>query len=525
MDNKEQLTQEQQKMLQDQFVKNQQAIYERINKFLKTVHNEKEDFNIRDILSQEVNEKSFEYCGSISYMMGMDLISMTLPNQKICQNINQRFNTIFFTQDLIERESILNEIVSYIKDNDLKKFEEVYHNYEECVDKPINSKYDWNKIKYLVLKLFNNSVMSVKYAYDLSKCINKKSHEITYRDILKINSAISEQAEYHGENAIKAFGNLYSHKEWAELLNHSLQEADKSKFGAIYYEMILSLIEKMNGNFTKQMVISSVLNKFTDEEYQKYEVDIKEKEEQDPEPTPVQSTDQEPTNLSPVYVKYRDNIEDIMSNNPILALFIVTHEAVGSDIELTDQNFVEGIESICNTPEYMVDVYKYIKSGYSHLTESMSLGDYLNDNINVDTVITSISSKLNEYKDEYKKIGEMICKDLTTNQNKLIENYVSEIVASMQLSSPQERQYLISQYYEPNVKTIQHVIQVMSLIESGKIICDEESLRKYTSFYNYVQDNFKDEFELVKNADPTYNKLSFYIAIKQLLEKYIDLHI
>jgi hypothetical protein len=491
------LSQEDRARLEERFINDQKDIYNSIHDYLKAVHEDR--LSIDEIFASDLNKENFKYYGSALFMVGLDFMNNP-PSKKIMENVHTRLNEVLPDFSEEEKKAYYTILIQNVDRFDLAEFKEMLTKYETAVDAVIPQAIEWSKIEWNAKKLFSNSYTPVKFVIDLCELLDKSPDSITYRDVLKLNSTISEHISFIGEKAITAFGKIYSNAEFTNLLKISVQNFDMYKYGNIYYEMILTFKEYLQ-KYGNAQTISLLTGTTTDEEFAAFEAAA---------PVPDQTTP------NPVSDKYSGAMDEIMKNDPINALFIILHEAVGGDTFTQDQ-FFEGIESILQNPDYFADVYKYIKAAYGKLTGTETQGEYAFD---IPALLSALTEKNKQLKEEYKIVAENICQELVSEQAKLSNQKIVEVIKNMVMSNPTERQHFISLYYDQNLTTVQHIIQIMQFIENSYVMASSDSLKAYKALYQYLQSEFKDQFSKVSEADNIFQKISFYLAITQLIDKW-----
>ena len=96
------------------------------------------------------------------------------------------------------------------------------------------------------------------------------------------------------------------------------------------------------------------------------------------------------------------------------------------------------------------------------------------------------------------------------------------MIGCLILESNDQKSYLISQYMQPSIVTYQHLTQMMNLIEESDMTANDEGLRNYSKLYKFVKETpeIANKLVSINRAEPLFNKLSMFIAIKDLFNKY-----
>lgn len=378
----------------------------------------------------------------------------------------------------------------------LNELEEFYKLREKDIDLPL---FESNKFISIIENLLKYSVIPVKLSVDLLSIIKKST--LTCSDILKINSAITNDIEYTGYNAINYFYKLYGNKYFQESLKKSANITNYVKQYTLYYEVILTYFEQNyeNSVINYNNILLGDISMFSDECPKSETSEV------------VKENNQ--TTETPKEVNLENSAETIVE---IVKEFIKNDNPVEN---FDEQTFVDGIKSITKNLEYMQDVYKYIKKSI-HDKNIPSIDSINSIGLNFLKIKELLDGEVQNLKDIYKEKAEIICRELEKTQKTTINSIINEMIGTMILSSDSEKQYLISQFYDSSLTTVQHVIQIMNLIETGKMKASIESLRKYNNLYHYVNEEFGDDFQKVSDINDIFNEQSFIKSVSDLIDQW-----
>ena len=529
MQKEEKLSREEIQQLEQQFHAEKRKFFEYNKQYLESMLNDTALENTNSLLrfiidSEEISINTFKFVGGVLDILGLDFTSQTYMNKDVCLKVRERLDTLGFCFsedkeskfDLIDSKFIIENIIDFVHNTDFRIFNNAFESMSKELDKPIEI--DSNSLQtiiYNIKKLFAHSSINISYIYDLNNTLNKNRSELTYRDILKLNSTIAEHTNYNGQSAFQAYRQVYGNTKFPDLLNKAVELYDLTRYAHIYVENIISLKEIINTKFTlsdiKFMIFGSLEDQCWNESKETFEKQIEENRIK----SEAENKDTVQTQL---HDKYQNNMDDIMAKDPIQALMIISHEALGEEMTSVDK-LVEGFERVCNSDEYLADIYKYVKARYSTITGEETMGEY---GFDPKHIVQGLGERIQSTQSEYKEIAQLICKSLTQEQTTELNNLMNGVIEYLVLDNPQNRSYVLSQYYDPKLTTVQHVIQMMNLVESCTILTKDEAISAYTKLYNYTIENFKESIEEVSKSEPLTNKISFLLGVKQIFDKWIE---
>jgi hypothetical protein len=309
-----------------------------------------------------------------------------------------------------------------------------------------------------------------------------------------------------GKPAINKFNALFMDKNYQDLLKTAADKFEQYKFGTLFMESIQTMKDFLiSGRFSKEDILRMLNNEITEEEFTKAEAEFQEK---------LKADELKKEDKAPVY---EQTVEDMMHKDPVNAVLVIADEAIDFGLK-TEDDFIKGIEAVCNAPEYMGSIYHYIKAKISAVDNTCTLGKY---NFTIEKLIETVDKKVVELRADYKAVAEEICEDLGDNK-KEVNQLVNAMIGCLILESNDQKSYLISQYMQPSIETYQHLTQIMNLIEESDMIANDEGLKTYGKLYKFVKETpaIADKLLSINRAEPLFNKLSMFIAVKDLFNKY-----
>lgn len=501
---------EKQKALENEYQANQLHFFRTVTGYM----NEIKDKDVRlDLASSintndedyESNRSSFQYLGCISYLVGLDFCSQTYINRNVVKNASERLEKFVLPENY--KREFIQSFIKIIKNTDMDVFEKVFQRYSSEVDSDIPSKYisTVSGILYSFKLILANSAISVKYAIEINNILEKNS--LTYQDVLKIDNIVSQYCVFMGLPAINKFNQLFMNSNYQNLLKESTDKYEQYKFGTLFIESIQTLKDFLSSEkYDEETIIKMMLGEIEEETFEKEESEFRARLEKDKE---IKSDDKK--------ALYEDKIEEIMKTDPIHAIMVISDESLGFKIKNVD-DFINGIEKVCESTDYMGSIYHYVKAKIKDVNSECSMGEY---DINPSEILTALNTKVEKLREEYKNVAEEICADLGNFKND-VNTLVNNTIGSLVLQSNDQKSYLISQFMKPSLETYQHFTQIMNLIESSDMIADEKGLRAYKNLYNFVQKNMSKKLEIINSSEPLFNRLSMFIAVRDMFKKYTE---
>lgn len=501
---------EKQKTLEKGYENAQMHFFKTVTEYLGEIKDKHVRLEMAESLHDDIEKNwesakgTFQFLGSMAYLVGLDFCSQTYPNRTVIGNARERLEKFVLPEDF--QKEFIEKFVNVIEKTDIKDFEAIYNRYSKEAEDEIPKKYipTLSGIEYKTKLILSNSSIAVKYAVDVKNIMDKKSW--TYQDIIKMNTTVSQYCKFMGKAAINKFNALFMDKNYQDLLKTAADKFEQYKFGTLFIESIQTMKDLLiSGRFTKEDILRMLNGEITEEEFTKAEAEFQEK---------LKSEEIKKEDKAPVY---EETVEEMMHNDPVNAVLVIADEAIDFNMT-TEEDFIKGIEAVCNAPEYMGSIYHYIKAKISSVDEKCSLGKY---NVTVDKLIETVEKKVVELRADYKAVAEEICEDLGDNK-KEINQLVNSMIGCLILESNDQKSYLISQYMQPSIETYQHLTQIMNLIEESDMIANDEGLKTYGKLYKFVKETpaIADKLVSINRAEPLFNKLSMFIAVKDLFNKY-----
>lgn len=512
-----------QKQLEQMYKREQRFFYERVKEVLSNVANPGQILDdIKNKISEkrDINEKEFEILGSYCYLIGIDFASMLFFNKNMQEKLSARLKD--FTEDLdsdfmwkllVVCKTIKNENIVNAKDAMIGK-----------IDRELKlSSFDVKQHIIMPYKrLFENVIIDIKYAVDCTELSNKD--KITYNELLKINNSINETFKYTGYKSMNSFRDLFKSPVFVENLKKAGKVFDDVKFGTIYYDSILTINEKLSQYDVLEEVFEFICGLFSDEDYKRYENEYKSQNKEKEQPTK-----DEKEKKSGLLISDEDS-KKLMQDNPLQFLMYFTEDCYFNNIgmnnkeyergkDFNNNQFFESMEIISkDNDDFLKDFYSWIKGSRNYIKENTLVCEPF-ECISVDGLLNQTKEIIEKISAEYKKQAEEICKDIPQKDLNAIKTMFDNVMSGLILDTQQQKQYIMSNFFENQIKTYQNLVQLLQLVESCNI--KGSHARHYKELSDYVKGLLFD-FDITKDIDDSYQKLSLYKALKEFFECCID---
>lgn len=499
-----------QKTLEKGYENAQMHFFKTVTEYLEAIKDKHVRLEMAESLHDDIEQNwetakgTFQFLGCMAYLVGLDFCSQTYPNRNVIGNARKRVETFVLPTDF--QKEFLEKFVAVIEKTDMKDFEAIYDRYSKEAEEEIPQKYvgTLSGIAYKTKLILANSSIAVKYAVDVKNIMDKNAW--TYQDIIKMNTTVSQYCKFMGKPAINKFNALFMDKNYQDLSKTAADKFEQYKFGTLFMESIQTMKDFLiSGRFSKEDILRMLNSEITEEEFAKAEAEFQEK---------LKADELKKEDKAPVY---EQTVEDMMHKDPVNAVLVIADEAIDFGLK-TEEDFIKGIEAVCNAPEYMGSIYHYIKAKISAVDNTCTLGKY---NFTIEKLLETVDNKVVELRADYKAVAEEICEDLGDNK-KEVNQLVNAMIGCLILESNDQKSYLISQYMQPSIETYQHLTQIMNLIEESDMIANDEGLKTYGKLYKFVKETpaIADKLVSINRAEPLFNKLSMFIAVKDLFNKY-----
>lgn len=444
----------------------------------------------------ETEVKTF---GAFLFVLGYDYLLQTEYEEKhIVDNVISRLSNIGLTKDSPEIKKLL-EICNFISENKTdfiySEFSRIYEENENKLDSnqfiiDLIGQEGADELKKTIELIVNHSVAPIKY-YNVLDSIKENGFTIT--NFTQICRYISEVAELEASQGLV---DLYSNNKFQMVTMSARSVIDNCKLLLIFCE-VAGMLESTERKF-----------KF---ELEGEAVDTAESEsEENSEPT--ETDDEELSETDKENVIYNEK------NNPRKFIYGLFFKDEMNDFKTFDEIIYPNLEE---NLEYLQYIYQYItKNIDAEEKDELVLSE--NQKNNLIKFNQELLEGTETTKAEYKRISELICADIPKETLDLVVQYVNDVIGNLILSTPQQKQYLLSQLLENGISTYNHLMQVLSIIETCKI----ENIAcagYYKTLVDFLSENesIKEIYTESKKLDNLTSKIIFYQKLHEFLTKLI----
>lgn len=474
---------------------------------------------LTDNKDYSLNQIEYEYYGGLCFMIGIDAMNQPYLNKRTSDIVLERLERHGIDATVID---FMQKIAAIIKPENV---ETIKQSLIESVGEQIkvtdtngniNVKATINMIR-LIKQVFTNSILPVSFAVDTNKVLQKKE-KLTYDDMLKINTLITQHCAYFGKNVKKALITLNSNQTWATQIGIAVEKFDLQKYSYLYLDHIITFSE-FNVKFTDKMVGKFLKGELTEKDFEKIVADFKESEAKKNDPgkalkEEVKKPIDEMEDLG--QGMKLSNVNKLMEENPVEAIFVAFDEFFGKKVEDTEE-FFEAVDKLATeNSEYIQNLYVFMKTKIETLTPEMF---ERGKTIDLYRVCELLEIKLNDYRADYKEKAEFVCKPIDENIAYRLQTYVIACINDLVLETEDQKNYLISQLIEPELTTYNQVQQVVGLIETCKI--GGGNIMSYVTLYDYLNYNedMVEVFDVSSKLNEVEIMISLYTGFKGWFEK------
>lgn len=503
-----------QQLLEEQYNRQQaNFFYESISKKLK--NNLEKLPEIIDMIPQTLavegclSRKQFEMIGCLSYFVGIDFINN--PTDKTIQErVAARFKAIEVPHEYICKfVDVVEKLTPEAYNTPVEKLKNEVN--KEIVV-PTHDAVEFREIRLLLKQIAANSIMPITVAVGANDILDM-SYKLTYNDMLRANSLINRQCKFQGAKAITKYMKLNSHNMWTGLLDKSLIKFDNQKLAVVYLDTMLSTKELIN-KIGKDNVIPVLTGKLNYFDYKPEMVDknpgdevVEVVEDDTKDPEVEYKKDQEIDDIK-TYAPLADGeINTYMESLPSRFMYEVISD-INKKYPETIEDVDDAIKAIFDDSDFGQHIYQYMKTKMSLLSPD----DFYFPGFEASTLASLMNDKFIEYRNEYKELVELTCKEIPEEVIHKLVNYVNSCIGDLILESDDQKQYLISQLIENGISTYQHLHQIMGMIESCDIIGSQISSYAVLNKYINEQQDIVDTFEKSERTQSVQLKMAVYQA-------------
>lgn len=507
-----------QQRVDQNFQKNEnQFFYDKISKILKDgLENNKlqESFDkitiVNGKLTKDLTLNQFVYLGAISYMVGLDFTTQEYLKEDIVKRIRERLYNVLGTDFSMTEATKYCDIISVINEENISKTKNTFIN---KIENPINFDNETYKIKFyelfsLAKTFIYNGTIPVNLAEETNKILSKNPKDISGLDMLKINSIIHENLKFEGK-IIHKYVKLHSSDLWSLELQKASELFDNKKFGIIYFDSILTLTENLNRlnttNVKNDVWLCDILFSNMEINFDIYHNPNK-KEEIEPK-----------TEETHTYKNRYDGVEiqRILQEDPDEAVIEIFRDIVKEDVDELDFNQLKtGTEYLLNDLEYASNLYQFFVTSVNSPKRTYKV---VNEEFN-----NWLKEKHNELETLYKEDVEFSCAPIESELLKNIVKILDEIIDDVVLSNMEIKQYLINQKLQNSIHTYNHLLEIITMIESSEI--KGSGMNNYVKLYNLLNsdETTKNSFEKIENIEKLTQQFKILTSIKNWFIKPIE---
>lgn len=442
--------------------------------------------------------EEFEILGILCFLVGQDYYGQAYQRKEILTNVLARFKELEITE---EEFNLFDTILNGIKDKEnflidymSEPIDYMKNHVKEHISVKPEEKLTLKNLKAKLNRFLDIAIIPIGYSLGLSEL---RKEDLTYENLLKINSLLQEQSTFSGSNVSKLTA-VYSDPLFDSLLKRSIDVLNEAKYALLYEESILSTA----GTFNRfPLVINPDF--YTDDQYAEFKESWESKLQQ--------SSKKDEGVFDEEFTE--NDVKTMMMDMP--DKFIINSLQDISKKVITDNSSVlEQIEVLTKNDDHIQHIYMYM--GQNLKSPKRIVGNsYFPETVDLSELVGSLNQIVYDSGVKYKELAEINCAEIPENQLQRVITYVNDCIESCVLRTTEQKQYLVSQLIENGITTWNHLQQIFSIIETCEI--NGGDCLTYVNLYNYVQDksNISEMFENGKTMEALQIKMSIYRAFRE----------
>lgn len=499
---------------QDESVKLEQNFNQPKNLFLERITERLNFFKEREekyvsVLDQievgkDLTSEQFELVGSLCYLVGIDFTNQPYLLKNICDNVFQRFLQFSFSEEFIQSfvyslnrisETTLQTAKNSLKD---KYVSEIKIQSEELTD--------YNKMRLSIKLIFKNSIVPINMSVGIQEILDKK--QLTYDDIIKLNSLINRQCKFVGNKAFKEFVTLVNNKLWNNLIVKASKHFDGQKFAIVYLDGILSVIES-NKKFGSHLIEIICANSITID-FEALKTNFEDLQIIDDvlieKPEVVEEV------IENEYKRLPDDVIGNLQENVPFEFVVNVIADLSKTYPQTEEDLIIGFDKIYEQTDFYQNVYHYLKAKMSSLNSTS-----IRCGFDIQKLLDIITVRLTTNAEQYKILVEKTCAQIPDDSLNKVVAYVNACIKDLILVTDEQKQYLVSQVVENNITTYQHLEQILTLIETCDINGGE--IVSYVVLNKFLLSNtdIAETFQISGDIEPLQLKLQWEAGVAEFL--------
>lgn len=501
--------------------------------FYGTVIKRLQDKDLYNILGQiklqtddekiKLTNSQFETIGGISYLIGLDFISLNSWNKTVLKNVFMRLNL-----NKVSIKSFTRFKKLILKYNDFEIYNEAKENLMKRISDNIVTKDDEENqfINNSINLIIQSSLVPNNFA-ELAKdnfLANKDNY--TYHDLLVFNNMFYENLIIN-KNAMNYFIDLSKRESYSSSLKLASEYFEDQKFGLMYLDSIVSLIQKINSvnidnswYFTDKLFemcldlrydseqnladqIQSRLDLYEEEYNPKDEVEAKKveaKPETEVEQAPLTNIIEnlEVANINPLENPTEVVLQTFYEYNKICK---ETYDVV-FDFKNKPEELRNLLVSLLTAEDIVGSFFIFLKK-YAEFknTEGVKVNEINVEeifNYDRETLVEYLNTFIEELKQKYSEIISKYVIEVNNDHKEELVNKINELILALSVENMEDKSILMSQLSESIINTNKHLHEVLTCIDRQLISGYE--IDRYIDLKDFLMTNFASELELFEET-------------------------
>lgn len=464
----------------------------------------------------KLNVTEFTLIGDLAYLVGLDMANNNKFYKRIpVTNFIERFKVVNLNTKQFSKS--FDDILFRIKtENIIPAKEEL----KTILVQPIKTDaLQTSALKAQLKNLFKHFSIPVNFAIGLDEILNSKN-ALTYNDILKLNGLIQNNTTFLS-GALKSVMKLYNDAYFNETLRRGDELFQLQKFGVMYFDSIISAVE-LHNSLPEFMFFIGDENEYKTYDFEAAEANVIKKEEQaasEQIPAEVETATGAETEVKvefneKFHPKEVERATKLQDEEPDYFVRSVLEEQMGRPIVTLD-DFKEAVMKCISNKDFIQYFYQYLSANKAR--KDRKPFDDVWAEFTPASMEAFLDTHIQQKREEYKELAESMLKPIPSDKTNSIINYLNECINNLIITTPEAKNYLISQIAENQVSTYRHLQQMLGLVEQQQI--SGTGYYTYVVLYNYLdtQTDCKDIFAKSHKADAMGVEISAFIGLKQFI--------
>lgn len=473
-------------------IEGQKSLYDIVTELALTadrtnMFTEVEKFNSGE---RKITLAEYEFLGAVSYLHGLQFVNQRGSfKQETMKNFHMRMKATNIDFEFLERFRNFMEAVS------VGVIDEGFELSKSAI---LSNAILTDEAKEVINFNFNEIIVYSSFDVKISEQIYQLAslHEFTYSDLLMINKVIFENLNFVAD-AFEHIDQIWNNEEFKAQIAIASNYFDLTKFGVVYVDEILTLKEWYDANplLSADYIdvdVENIIDVFEDVSENKQQGKKKER----PTVEPVAHTETD---------KFARAI--LIESSPTSEL---------NKIENSDDLF-EAVTQAHDNQDIIAGFYQFIVANQkNNRTEDLSTVY----GFDVSPFIATVKTKYDGLRAQLRKVSAEFLDEIEPEKLDTIVGYLNGAISSVIIDTKEKKAYFQQQLESNQIATINHLYQMLGLLETGDILGN--GYKNYVFLLNYVEQSapeIKTAFDNIEGIEDLKISVNFYKAVYEFFSK------